>query len=96
MSLLSGSSFSLELLELSHSSLISSESHGTFSGLMLGNEDGVSLAFVAFDHKPIPHFEVVVVVVVVGIDGMKSLLFESIGTAERPGRAIGCVIWSSL
>ena len=66
--------------------MISCESNGTFSDSMLGNEGEVSPAAIVaavssftFDHKPIPHFEVVVLI---GIDGVESSSFESIGAAE--------------
>ena len=87
-SLLFESSFSLELLELSHPSLISFKSTGTFSELVLGNEgEPTVVAAVAtfdLDHKPIPHFDVVVAAVT-GTDGMGSSLFESAGAAELWG-----------
>ena len=53
---------------------------------MLGNEGEVSpaaivaaVSSITFDHKPIPHFEVVDLI---GIDGVESSSFESIGAAE--------------
>ena len=71
--------------------MISFKSTGTFSELMLGNEGELSLATVVaavatfdLDHKPIPHFDVVVAAVT-GTDGMGSSLFESAGAAELWG-----------